>query len=413
MKQIFIPLMCLTVLGGCESVSMPSLSSLNPFDSSDSEVQSPAQTTVAPSQDADAMSTEMAEMQRVMGSVPTFNTQPAPAPMIEEPVMEMAEPTPPMPEVTPQESAIVATTEKSAPTPTAKPQSQLAQINPPVEEVIEETVTNTADKMVGTSTPPAPAPVAMAEPAAPAPAVTEPAKPQMNSAAVYNNLAAKAAQAQASAPTLTPQVQDIQEVVAQPTSVQQTDDTAMYDEQDLKLSSAEGCPKVRIMPSGRSITYFENELSGQLVARAVINEVRGGCEVVSGGLEIDLDILMKGRITDKGRFEGNRDMESFMTFPYFVAVTSPQGLPVDKKILATAMRFKPVVNDLDHAEKITQFIPMDNPREAANYTITIGYQLNRKQLEYNRARNIKQSDSLRAAPGLRNRSRLSLDPLAD
>ena len=192
-----------------------------------------------------------------------------------------------------------------------------------------------------------------------------------------------------------------------------TSDIAIFNEQDLKLSSAKGCPNIQILPAGRSITYFENELSGYMVARAVINEIRGGCEIVKGGLEIDLDIFMDGKIADKGRFEGNQDMEAFMTFPYFVAVSNPQGLPVDKKILATAMRFKPIVNDLKHAEKITQFIPMDDTNNAANYKILVGFQLNRKQLEYNRAHKVHKANNGRVSPDTMPAARRSTNPLTN
>ncbi len=186
----------------------------------------------------------------------------------------------------------------------------------------------------------------------------------------------------------------------------------LFTESDLKLSSAAGCPKVEIMPAARSITYFEDgALAGQMKARAVINEIKGGCDVVSGGVELDLDILMRGHITNKGRFEGQKDKEAFMTFPYFVSVTTPQGLPVDKQILATAMRFRPSVDHLDHAEKITQFIPMTDVEQAANYKIIVGYQLNRKQLEYNRAQIMMRTNNMRVSPDTSPARRVSRNPL--
>jgi hypothetical protein len=188
----------------------------------------------------------------------------------------------------------------------------------------------------------------------------------------------------------------------------------LFTESDLKLSSAAGCPKVEIMPAARSITYFEDgALAGQMKARAVINEIKGGCDVVSGGVELDLDILMRGHITNKGRFEGQKDKEAFITFPYFVSVTTPQGLPVDKQILATAMRFRPSVDHLDHAEKITQFIPITDVEQAANYKIIVGYQLNRKQLEYNRAQIMMRTDNIRVSPDTSPARRISRNPLAE
>ncbi len=80
--------------------------------------------------------------------------------------------------------------------------------------------------------------------------------------------------------------------------------------------------------------------------------------------------------------------------------------------MATAMRFRPSVDHLDHAEKITQYIPMDNTSNAANYKIIVGYQLTRKQLEYNRAQTMMRADNKRVAPDLIHRPRRSTNPLA-
>jgi hypothetical protein len=224
-------------------------------------------------------------------------------------------------------------------------------------------------------------------------------------------------------PVIVEQVRETAPIVPEPTPLavetpkliepMTADEKPIFTESDLKLSSAEGCPQIEIMPAARSITYFADDISSQITARASISEIRGGCEVVSGGMEIDLDILMKGTITNKGRFEGNVNEEAFMTFPYFVTVSIPQGLPVDKQILATAMRFRPLVDYLDHAEKITQFIPMDNTNVAANYTITIGYQLTRKQLDYNRAVAASRPNDNRASPDTLPARRLSINPLAE
>lgn len=188
----------------------------------------------------------------------------------------------------------------------------------------------------------------------------------------------------------------------------------LFTESDLKLSSAVGCPSIEIMPAARSITYFDDgALSGRIKARAVINEIKGGCDIVSGGMELDLDILMRGNITNKGRFEGQSDKEAFMTFPYFISVTTPQGLPVDKQILATAMRFRPSIDHLDHAEKITQFIPMTDVNQATNYKIIVGYQLNRKQLEYNRAQIMMRTNNQRVSPDTSPARRISRNPLSE
>lgn len=156
-------------------------------------------------------------------------------------------------------------------------------------------------------------------------------------------------------------------------------------------SSADGppedCPSVEVLPDTRSITYFddpEGKANGKMIASASLVDIRGGCDYAPNGVSVDIDMIMKGKITHRGRYEGRDDLEAFMTFPYFVAIMGPDGKLIDKKIMATAMRFKPKVDDLDHAEKITQTIPLPDITQGPKYTITIGFQLNRAQLDYNR-----------------------------
>lgn len=148
----------------------------------------------------------------------------------------------------------------------------------------------------------------------------------------------------------------------------------------------EGCPVVDVLPDTRSITYFEGDspAPNAMTARASIKEIRGGCEYLDDAVVVDIDMIMDGVITDKARYEGRKDLEAFMTFPYFIAVMDPQGNMIDKKIMATAMRFPANSNDLAHAEKITQTIPLSDIGLGSHYTIATGFQLTRPQLEYNR-----------------------------
>lgn len=171
------------------------------------------------------------------------------------------------------------------------------------------------------------------------------------------------------------------------------------------------CPGVEVLPDTKSITYFddpEGKPSGALIARASLVDIKGGCDYTADGLIVDIDMIMQGRITDKGRYEGRKDLEAFMTFPYFVAIMDPNGKMIDKKIMATAMRFKPQIDDLDHAEKITQTIPLTNLQDGPKYTITVGFQLNRAQLDYNRG-----SVSAPAAKNVRAGVKKAAEPVAE
>lgn len=162
------------------------------------------------------------------------------------------------------------------------------------------------------------------------------------------------------------------------------------------------CPAVEVLPDTKSITYFDDasgKPTGEMVARASLADIRGGCEYAENSVVVDIDMIMQGKITDKGRYGGRSDLEAFMTFPYFVAIMAPDGRMVDKKIMATAMRFKPSVNDLDHAEKITQTIPLKDISQGPGYTITIGFQLNREQLDYNRGGSPDRKAAIESAAG--------------
>lgn len=441
MKRLIFTLLLSVSLTACDTmsdISMPNMSSLNPFGTK-GETEQAASNTATP-QPATAQAnlspaattataTEMAEMEFLTGTAPRFD-------MVAPATVQTTEQMP--------DAAVENVTADTLP---AQEYHKTTKVETGDAIVIDDkdlpiTEDRVAEVNAAIERELAPKPIPAAKPAnavAEAAPVTVPVEQQL----VQIDETAPALPVQQTqedtALAQQPQVRPVEQLIEQPIEhpvaqpvfeepvvtepviaapvmaepAVETPVTTDYADAEPVLNRTEGCPMVEIMPSARSITYFENEMSGQMVARAAISEIRGGCEYKNGGMEIDLDILMKGKITKLGRFEGNEDMEAFMTFPYFVAVSTPQGLPVDKQILATAMQFKPMVDDLDHAEKITQFIPLANPREGANYKILVGFQLNRKQMEYNRAVNINRLDNDIVSPDVIDRSRISVNPLAD
>jgi hypothetical protein len=174
-----------------------------------------------------------------------------------------------------------------------------------------------------------------------------------------------------------------------------------------------GCPQIMIVPAARSMTHFVEGSTTSVKSRAVISDIRGGCEIVDGGMEVDLDILMRGTITRQGRFEQDSKNETFVTFPYFVTTMTPYGNIKDKDIMATAIRFRPNVDFIEHAEKITQFVPMSDINNSGSYTMNVGFQLSRQQLDYNRLLNTQRPDNNRASPDTSPAQRRSYNPLAD
>lgn len=179
-------------------------------------------------------------------------------------------------------------------------------------------------------------------------------------------------------------------------------------------AAIKGCPRLEIMPVARSMTNFKgDDVNNATTSRASIVDVRGGCQAVKGGLQIDLTLIMKGAITNAGRFNNDSNLEAFITFPYFVSVTSPSGEPIDKIIKATALRFKPKLDSLDHGEQISHFIPMNNASSADQYLVTIGFQLSRKQLEYNNAQTMLRVNNTRNSADMPTARQKSLNPFVN
>lgn len=153
----------------------------------------------------------------------------------------------------------------------------------------------------------------------------------------------------------------------------------------------DACPGVQVLPETRSITYFEDPAQvamGNEVARASITRIRGGCTYTGNMVEVDIDLLLRGKIGDQGR-NPKADADSFMTFPYFVAVSDPQGNLMDKQILATAIKFPPKHADVDAVESVRQKFAVSSPAAGQNYTILVGFQLTKEQLAYNARSTVK------------------------
>ena len=307
-KILLITTACLT-LNACETVdtiSWPTMPSLDLFSDTQPVENISTQNTPAPTLNRATIDTELSEMEKLTGYAPRFDNTASKSKIVDvadAPVKEVIEEA-----IKPAEKATVtqpieitkAITTEPIIKPTVPKQPKPQTIVKDIKEDTQSTTTKTEKEIAKT----------VAEKIEPIQEVIQPKK--------MTKIVEPVMKA----------VEVVQPKIQTPT---QTIETPMFTEADLKLSSATGCPQIEIMPSARSMTYFENELSGNLLARAVINEIRGGCEITSNGMELDIDILMNGRITNKGRFEGNKDQEAFMTFPYFVSVLTPQGLPVDKK----------------------------------------------------------------------------------
>ena len=399
MKQVILSLVVCISLAGCET--MPTMSDvneynwakLNPFAEKEPvqkvEFKDVAAQSSPSAPNKNALETELQEIEMLTGSKPVVSAQNFEKTPITEIVSDNIETI---------ENNINPVFE-TAVIPQAKPNAATAQPTK-TESNVEITTITDADPATA-----APQTAVVSQPTKDSIKWHTPSQPKIN-----KNVASTQAVAIAPPPAPTQSFQP------QPTISAPNDQVSAVKSLSVTLNqpkNIKGCPQLQIMPSAMSITNFEDNASGQMTSRASIVDVRGGCEAINGGMEIDLDIIMKGLVTNKGRFEGNTQLEAFITFPYFVSVTSPAGDPLDKQIMATAFRFKPIINDLDHAEKITQFIPMSDMTKAEQYLVTVGFQLSRKQLEYNKAETVMRVNDTRVSPDTSPARKKSYNPLSN
>ena len=381
MKQVLLSLCVCLSLSACESI--PTMSeienfdwaSLNPLTEKDTVQQveigsTPAIQKMTPEQRQAALQTELNEIQNLTGEKPVVT----PNPQGRVPVSAIIG----GPNTAP--SAAQASLDPAAPTPqvtTNVPSSKgaIVPVKKPVVNIPQGNVVATASISEG----------------APAPAVPQ---GTVQSAPTADSIRWNQAASSPRTPTAQPQ----QATSPAPVITQQP--------------GIKGCPRLTIMPEAQSMTNFNGDpANGQMTSRGSIVDVKGGCTPVDGGVQIDLTMIMKGAITNAGRFNGDSNLEAFITFPYFLTVTDPAGNPVDKDIKATAFRFKPKLNALDHAEQISRYIPMNDITMADRYVVTVGFQLSRKQLEYNRAQTMVRTNNTRISPDVPAAQQKSVNPL--
>lgn len=145
-----------------------------------------------------------------------------------------------------------------------------------------------------------------------------------------------------------------------------------------------GCPTFDVHPEMKSITFFKNNDPRQLIASSSIKDVRGSCTTSADGLDLDLDLVMDAQIGSAGRYQTDPKAEELQSYPYFIALIDRSGNVQFKKIYAAIIRFPAGGSTTTQIERVRQFIPLPQGATAQDFTLSMGYQLNPDQLNYNR-----------------------------
>jgi hypothetical protein len=134
------------------------------------------------------------------------------------------------------------------------------------------------------------------------------------------------------------------------------------------------CPSINILPEAVRITQLAN---GKADLKAEIREPAIACTVAGGKAKSKLSFWVKSAIAPGASVAAR-------TVPYFVAIIV-DGEVIGKEVFQLALPFAGDDRKLMVKEKIARVdIPVAKDREAEDYSVTIGFQLTREQVEYNK-----------------------------
>jgi hypothetical protein len=180
----------------------------------------------------------------------------------------------------------------------------------------------------------------------------------------------------------------------------------------VNLDGIMSCPEVRVVDDLSSLSEFTdptNPSPGTLVSEVTMTREGGACVYNSEDRTVAVQITLdfNSRLGSRAKiYKG--DKPNF-AYPYFIAVTSPNGEIVAKEVFAASVSFNSDQQNLLHNETLRQIIPLKNMRQGPDYTILVGFQLTDEQLSYNRYHSNRAGAEPRSAPVNKGSSAAVLD----
>ncbi len=141
------------------------------------------------------------------------------------------------------------------------------------------------------------------------------------------------------------------------------------------------CPQVQILEYADRLTEFADGAGRDVtdvVLRGRLVNFEGECNVEKDAVELDLvlDFLIERGPASRGG-KGR--------FAYFVAIPEFHPAPRGKRVFPIEMEFESGVNRVVYRDEISVGIPIAEGRNASDFNLFIGFQLDRGQLEFNRS----------------------------
>jgi len=138
------------------------------------------------------------------------------------------------------------------------------------------------------------------------------------------------------------------------------------------------CPQATTVPDLQTIARVAPSGKDEDVQTAGrIASVSSSCKDEEGGVVTDLAIDFTALRTGPG--------VKHIDLPYFVAIADATGNILGKQIFAIGLDFPGETATMKTTEKVTTHLPLKNPQLGDVYTIIVGFQLTRSEIDFNRA----------------------------
>ena len=143
--------------------------------------------------------------------------------------------------------------------------------------------------------------------------------------------------------------------------------------------AAQGCPRVAVVADAALAERFRpgpgRDLT-DMASRAQIVEIAGNCAYDADGVTVMVNMPI---IVERGPAFSGTDVE----YAYFVAVTDLDWNVIAKRTFPVRLRFDSGSGFAAAVEELKQTIPLQSQRQAAEYQILIGFDLDQEQLSRN------------------------------
>ena len=161
------------------------------------------------------------------------------------------------------------------------------------------------------------------------------------------------------------------------------------------LTAPQNCPSISVVDDLKSLSQFKDPAApskANFISKISIGDAISGCSYNGDNVVLQMNIRFEGEIGPEGRVKDSRTTR--ISYPYFIAITTPQGNIISKEVHALTIGYGTDDIDKTQEERLRQILPLDGNALGPDHEILIGMQLTPQQLAFNRQQNEQLQDMI-------------------